>query len=409
MEFYELNEQEFLNFTVSYDKSNFLQTINMANYYKLSNRKVYYVGIKNKGEVIAAGLIYGIKSKLGYHYFIARGYLVDYTNLEVLSLLNKGTVKLLKKNKGISLTLEPDILTCKRDSNGLILEDSIINFDIYKNIIKLGYTSSDFKLESDETKQIRWGFSLNLKGKTKDEIFSEFNSTTRNLIRKSIKYGVEVVEVNYNDLERFKGICDSSANRKSFNSKSLAYFQAMYKSFVNDSKIKFMIAQLDVDFYRNYLDEERSVILTKQDNIRDQKSNKYIEYQEAINNIDKRIDFIKPYIGEGNQKLDLACAMFMIDKNETTYLFSGSNDKFLYFNGQYLLQWYIIQYAIENSIQRHNFYGITGDLHKDNPKYGVYDFKKGFNGNVDEYLGDFKYIISNTRNNIIKVFKIFKR
>jgi lipid II:glycine glycyltransferase (peptidoglycan interpeptide bridge formation enzyme) len=36
--------------------------------------------------------------------------------------------------------------------------------------------------------------------------------------------------------------------------------------------------------------------------------------------------------------------------------------------------------------------GSSGDLNEDNPLYGLYRFKRGFNGDFCEFLGEFDYV-----------------
>ena len=43
-----------------------------------------------------------------------------------------------------------------------------------------------------------------------------------------------------------------------------------------------------------------------------------------------------------------------------------------------------------------NFYGISGNFDPKNPLYGVYEFKRGFNGQVIEMIGEFTYKVSKT-------------
>ena len=57
--------------------------------------------------------------------------------------------------------------------------------------------------------------------------------------------------------------------------------------------------------------------------------------------------------------------------------------------GAYRLQWEMTKFALENGIERYNFYGITGDFSEDAEDAGVQQFKKGFNAHVEEYIGDF--------------------
>ena len=49
-----------------------------------------------------------------------------------------------------------------------------------------------------------------------------------------------------------------------------------------------------------------------------------------------------------------------------------------------------IKDAYKNGYKACNFYGISGNFKKENnPLYGVYEFKRGFGGNVIEYIGEF--------------------
>ena len=80
--------------------------------------------------------------------------------------------------------------------------------------------------------------------------------------------------------------------------------------------------------------------------------------------------------------------------DELVYLFSGSDGDYLFFGGQYLVQWDMIKYAIRNNFKKYNFYGINGNFSKEDKRHGLYEFKKGFDGTVIEYIGDFDLIIS---------------
>ena len=64
------------------------------------------------------------------------------------------------------------------------------------------------------------------------------------------------------------------------------------------------------------------------------------------------------------------------------------------FNGQYLIQWDIIKYAINSNHKRYNFYGIQDVFDPKGKDRGVYEFKKGFGGYVEELLGSFELSIS---------------
>lgn len=92
--------------------------------------------------------------------------------------------------------------------------------------------------------------------------------------------------------------------------------------------------------------------------------------------------------------IPLSAALFILYEDEVSYFFSGSYQKYMKFYAQYAIQWHMIRYAIKNKYKIYNFLGINGNFDKNNPEYGVYEFKKGFNGRVVEYIGDFELPVS---------------
>ena len=68
----------------------------------------------------------------------------------------------------------------------------------------------------------------------------------------------------------------------------------------------------------------------------------------------------------------------------------------------YLLQWHMIQWAVELGCRIYDFRGVSGDLSEDNPLYGLYRFKKGFNGDLVEFCGEYDYIFNKPVNFMIE-------
>ena len=54
----------------------------------------------------------------------------------------------------------------------------------------------------------------------------------------------------------------------------------------------------------------------------------------------------------------------------------------------------MIQWAIELGCRIYDFRGVSGDLSEDNPLYGLYRFKKGFNGDFCEFVGEMDLILN---------------
>ena len=85
----------------------------------------------------------------------------------------------------------------------------------------------------------------------------------------------------------------------------------------------------------------------------------------------------------------------MIYNEEILSLFGGCYDKYKEFLSFYTIHWELIKDSIKKGFKKYNFYGISGDFeNKKDELYGLYDFKRGFGGNVEEYIGEFDLVIN---------------
>lgn len=100
----------------------------------------------------------------------------------------------------------------------------------------------------------------------------------------------------------------------------------------------------------------------------------------------------------------------MLYGREVNYLFGASYKQFMKYNSQYLLQYEMIKYAIDNGYKAFNFYGIDGNFSEDSKGYGLFDFKRGFNACVHELVGEFDLVIDRNRYNLYRFsFSLYKK
>lgn len=94
--------------------------------------------------------------------------------------------------------------------------------------------------------------------------------------------------------------------------------------------------------------------------------------------------FMAEYEGD---VISSALAFFLGDKAWYSYGASANRQRNLMPN--YLIQWEMIRHARQWGAALYDFRGVSGDyLNEDNPLYGLYRFKKGFNGEFTEFIGD---------------------
>ena len=80
------------------------------------------------------------------------------------------------------------------------------------------------------------------------------------------------------------------------------------------------------------------------------------------------------------------------------------------YNSQYLLQYEMINYAVENHYEAFNFYGIDGNFDEHSKGFGLFDFKRGFNACVHELVGEFDLVIDKGRYSLYRFsFSLYKK
>ena len=385
MTFKEITIEEFKIFSEEISCKNFFQTIMMAKRYEMEGHEHYLVGIEENNKIVAAALLVeGEKRAFGKKAFTAlKGPLLDYQNTKLLKFFLTEMAKFLKSKNCYLFYIDPYLVSQSRDTDGNIV-DGINNLHIKKEIENIGYEYLG------EHTQVKWNYCLDINGMSKEEIFKTFKPNTRNNINKTLnKYVLDIRKLNIDELGEFKKITEDTCKRRGFLDRDLLYYQNMYKVFGDD--VVFYICELNIPKYINKLEEENNIAEEKINNLSDSSSNlhKKEAFKHDIDANVKRIDEAKKLQSEKGDIIPLSCAMFILFGNEIIYLFSGSYDEYMSFCGQYRLQWEIISYACDHNYKRYNFYGIKDLFNPNGKDYGVYEFKKGFNGYVEELLGTF--------------------
>ena len=407
MEFTEITEKEYTKFWEKHPLKTFLSAPEISRLREKSGWITYFVGVKEKKKLIAATMLFAHKRHFNsYEFYSPRGYLLDFNNKELVEFFTKNIKEFVSDHKGYIFRVDPYLIYKERDLDGNIVEGGVDNSSVVEQLKSLGFK----KVPTKNLEQVSWMFSLGLEGKTEEQILKEMKPNTRNLIRKAEKFGITVNEISYDELDRFQSIMEETGERKGFSVRKLSYFQEMYKLFHDKNEVKYFITELNLKEYVKRLKEE---IKEKEEKIKNLSAAKYNDgakknLTNEIDSLKKRIDDSESIIKEqGKDIITLSGSMFMLIEPEVIYLSSGNYEEFMKFNSQYLIQWELIKYGIENGFKKHNFYGIPENINTHPKDYGIYEFKRGFNGYVEELIGEWELPI-NWKYNLFKLIHKIK-
>ncbi len=392
-----ITEEEYNSFIKVQKDTLFFQSVEWANFKQSTGWGKEIVALKKGKNINAAAIL--LSKKLPFinkkMYYSPRGFIIDYTNLGLLKEFSLELKSYLKENKVIFLKINPYIKYVDRNSDGDIIEGKD-NKDLVKNLKSLGYRHYGFYKTFDEKKDLepRWLSVLELEGKSLDELIKNMNSTTRWMINKSQKNSISIREAKYDELKEFKKIMKHTSDRRSFQDRPLEYYQKMYEYMNKDSMIKLLFAEIDLKNLKEELKFEKDKLRSRIDVIinNPKKKNQVNEFNSQISSLENRINKIDSEINEYGNKPIISAGLYLMYGEQIVYLFGGSYKEFMGYGAQYLMQYEMIKYAKEKEYKKLNFYGIDGDFRKEAKHYGLFDFKRGFNCEVVELIGEFDLI-----------------
>lgn len=388
MEFCTISEEKFREFSKTSDQRTFLQTPEIGKLRQKSGWQVHYLAVKKEKKIVAATMMVSIIRHFGKKEFYApRGFLLDYTNQELFVFFTNEIKKYVKNNNGYQFRIDPYFIHVERDGEGKKVTGGIDHSNIKENFKKLGYK----QVKKEDMEQVGWMYALDLEGKTEDEILKNMKQNTRNIIRKTLKHGIEIKELEKKDLKEFYKIMVETGKRKGFAIRNLEYFKNMYDLYHPRGEIKYLITKLDLKKHLKLLKDERKKCILEKESLNDTRFNngKRKAIDEQIEGLNKNIHYAEEIKKKDGDIITLSGSMFMLTDPEVVYLSSGNYEEYMFYNSQYLIQWEMIKYGIKNNFKRYNFYGITGNFDKNDKDYGIYKFKTGFNGYVEELIGEY--------------------
>lgn len=400
MKFEILTEKQFNTFAKSHEQASFFQTAETAKLRSIYGSKIHFVGVTKNKKIVAASMLTETTTFRGKKTFYApRGFLLDYHDEELLEFFVTNLKDYLKDKNPLQIKIDPNVIYRVRANDGSIVEENGCDNKTIENLKKVGFQHYGFNTDFIYT-QSRWNVRLEL-NKDYEELKKGFSKSTRKNIESTYKKGVRVRKGTFEDLESMEEILIKTAERKHFEARSLEYYQNMYQCLGDLMNI--YIAYLDSDTYVNstleLLKEEEKhhqEILDKME--KDMVGSKLINQKETserlLEKLKQEVEEAKQFQKDYPQGKNIGVLISLESGLEYITLYSGILVEYKKFTPKYLMYDAHIRDAYIKKIKYVNFYGISGIFDPKDKDYGMFEFKRGFGGNVVELIGEFSYPLS---------------
>ena len=212
--------------------------------------------------------------------------------------------------------------------------DTLASNEEYINLLKeIGFTCKDHSTSFD-TVQARYILRLDVKGKTEEEVMASFHPKTRYNTRLAARKGVTIEIKGAEACEEFHDLMLVTGERDNFATRDTSYFKRIMDAFGDDARI-----------------------------------------------------YLAKYDGK-----TIAGALDVLCGDKVWYVYGASSNEYRNVMPNYLVQWEMIKWAIENNCSCYDFRGGYPD--EENPLHGIFKFKIGFTNEYMELMGEADLVIN---------------
>lgn len=374
----DITEKEYREFWEKNEYNHFLQSYEWGQIQKKNrNQTPVYVGMRDeKGNILCEALLLKKSTPLHMCYFYSpRGFTMDFNNQELLEAFTKGLKEFLKEQNAIYLKLDPPIMYQEVDENAKKIEGGKNNYELFNNIVKLGYHHNGFNLLYDHN-QPRFTFRTFFnKYETFDDVVKSFHTSFYRPIKRSYNYDLEI----YMDdsIDTFYNLAELVASKDGFNAYPHDYYKNVYDYFSKHGYIKIFNAKINptklIEKFKEELENE------KKDN-RKEKIRKDIEYFENL-------------AKEHPTEYTCASLICTYSKKGSWSLYIGNDEAAAYTGTVNRLYYEYIKDAYENKYEYADLFGVCGDpTTKFKNLAGIFEYKRKIGGDCVEFVGEFDLI-----------------
>ena len=395
-----LSEDRYENYLKNQPKAHFLQSYAWGQLSKIKkNLTPYYLGLIDENKnILATALLLQKHLPMNYCYiYCPRGYIINYEDEKLLATMTKEIIKFAKSKKAIFVKIDPDLIY--KDINYLE-EEKTLPYDtnkIFETLKKIGYKHLGFT-KNFETMQPRYTFRIDLE-QSLEEIENHFSKTTKQRIAKAKKLDTYVEIGSEKDLKEFYHLMTLTETRKDFVSYNEDYYSTLYDIFngSQNTKATLFLGKVDIDrtikaISENLKKVNNQISILPIDNLSKSAKNKLKELTKQKENYQKEIEKFENYKQEYGNNLTLSAHMIVEYMDKAWVLYAGNHNILTETYVNYYTYEEHIKYCKEKGIKMYDQFGTIGDLNKENPRYGLHEFKKKFGGDYIEFLGEFDYV-----------------
>lgn len=301
-------KEDWENFLKTQDPNIFVQSWHYGEFFKTMNEEFFVIGIEKNGQIIGGALAGTTSARRGKFLYLPYGPKLDFSDKALFDEFSFFLKNLAEDVKADFIRVSPFI--DNNESHAALFKEA-------------GYRPAPMHILAENT----WILDLS---HSEEEILAAMRKTTRNLIRRGERDGVEIKTFETAEaLDRIINLLNETAKRHHFVPFSEKYIKGEFEAFKGDALV-----------YEAYYEGELA-----------------------------------------------SSAVIMFYGDTAVYRHGASSSTRIKCQPSYLLQWEAIKEAKRRGLKYYNFWGVAPEgSSKKHPFSGITTFKTGFGGEQKDLL-----------------------
>lgn len=392
-----ISNDEFKNFALSNPYISIYQLPEWGELKKITNWQYHLLGLYDNNNLVGVTML--LEKRMPFKkslFYSPRGYLCDVNNFNLLKEFHDNIIDYIKKHNGFLFKVDPNVIYNIRDKEGNLIKN--VGEKIYNNFIKLNYKHLGWS-KNFETLQPRFLCRFKL-SEDYEKTLNTFSKNTRKNIIKTMSNGVSIRTINCDEIDLFIDLLKKSGSKNNFIVRPSYYYKKMYE--LMHDYMKLYIVYIDTNNYFNLIKNEINSINLEIENFYEQikKINIGSKVKKREDELNNKLSLLKDELKYAKKlkneqaTINIGALMSIFIGNEGITFMSGIDPSYKDFNTKYAFYNAHIIDSLKLKKEYVNFYGISGDIDKNNPYYHIYEIKKGFNPEIIELIGEFDYVVN---------------
>ena len=321
--------------------------------------------------------------------YVPWGPCIDYENADQVRM----ALTLLKgyadRKKVLFLRMDPNVLRCEHDILGNVKEDGINNEHVTEQLKSLGFTHKGYGYAYNGSWTNRYTLMVDLS----DDIETVRKRYSKERIRALKRHKTWAVTTHVGsaaDIPDLMKVEKMLTEQDGFEPHTKEFFQAFFDCFGDHAVL--YCTDIDLD----------TMISSTEAELQGKKYEKDLKARESVTAMVERTKVLRETWGS---PVRIACGLFIRFGNKSWDLYTYNHKAFNHIRPVDNLHSFAMEDMKNHGVTRYDMVGFSGVTTKDDPEYGLYQYKASFGPEYIERIGEFDYV---RNENAMKRFRFEK-